>query len=215
MKILMRTFGLMLIGLLAAACSSTTMSGSWSDTSYMGQIKNVFIIGIAKDEVNRRIFEDTFGNQLSSQGVKTVSSYRSFSANEEVDREKIVQAMTDNGCDSVLLTKLIGQRTETVTSPGYASGYTSRYGGRGGYGRGGYGRGGWGSYYNRSYDVVYQPATTTEFVIMTVESVLYDLKTEEMIWSAQLETVLEGNIEKMMQDYAKEVTKDLKENNLI
>ena len=215
MKILTRILGLMLIGLLAVACSSTTMSGSWSDTEFEGQIKNVYIIGIAKDEVNRRIFEDTFGNQFSSQGIKTISSYRNFSASKAVDRETIVQAMTENGCDSVLLTKLVGQRTETVTSPGYASGYTSRYGGRGGYGRGGYGRGGWGSYYNRSYDVVYQPATTTEFVILTVESVLYDLKTEEMIWSAQLETVLEGNIEKMMQDYAKEVTKDLKANNLI
>jgi hypothetical protein len=207
----------MLIGLLAVACSSTTMSGSWSDTGYKGQIKNVFIIGVAKDELNRRIFEDTFSNKLGPQGVKTVSSYRSFSASEKVDRETIVEAMTANGCDSVLLTKLIGQRTETVTNPGYASGYSSRYGGygRGGYGRGGYGRGGWGSYYNRSYDVVYQPATTTEFVILTVESVLYDLKTEEMIWSAQLETVLEGNLEKMMQDYVEIVTKDLKEKNLI
>jgi hypothetical protein len=48
-----------------------------------------------------------------------------------------------------------------------------------------------------------------------VESVLYDLKSEEMIWAAQLETVLEGNIEEMMQDYAEIVTKDLKEKKLI
>jgi hypothetical protein len=45
--------------------------------------------------------------------------------------------------------------------------------------------------------------------------VLYDLKTEEMIWSAQLETVVEGNIEKMMQDYVDTVTKDLKDKGLI
>jgi hypothetical protein len=217
MKILIHALVLMLTGLLVIACSGTTKSGSWSDTGYKDQIKNVFIIGIAKNELNRRIFEDTLGNQLSSQGIKTASSYRDLEANTDVDREAIVQAMTANGCDSVLLTKLIGQRTETVYNPGYASGYSSRYGGygRGGYGRGGYGRGGWGSYYNRSYDVVYQPATTTEFVILTVESVLYDLKTEEMIWSARLETVLEGNIEKMMQDYAEIVTKDLKEKKLI
>jgi hypothetical protein len=31
-----------------------------------------------------------------------------------------------------------------------------------------------------------------------------------MIWSAQLETVVEGNIEKMVQDFAEVVTKDLK-----
>jgi len=141
MTILTRILGVMLIGLLAVACSSTTMSGSWSDTSYKGQIKNVFIIGIAKNEMNQRLFEDTFGNQLSSQGIKTVSSYRSISSTGKVDRETIIQAMTANGCDSVLLTKLIGQRTETVSSPGYASGYSSGhgYGGRGNYGRGGWG----------------------------------------------------------------------------
>jgi hypothetical protein len=217
MTILTRILGVMLIGLLAVACSSTTMSGSWSDTNYKGQIKNVFIIGIAKKDLIQRMFEDTFGNQLSSQGVKTVSSYKSISSTGKVDRETIIQAMTANGCDSVLLTKLIGRRTETVSSPGYASGYSSGYGygGRGNYGSRNYGHGGWGNYHNRSYDVVYSPPTTTEFVILTVESVLYDLKTEEMIWSAQLETVLGGNIEKMMQDFTKNVTKDLKQKGLI
>lgn len=219
MKILIHALLLMLTGLQVIACSSTTMSGSWSDTGYKDQVKNIFIIGIANNELNRRIFEDTFGNQLSSQGVKSVSSYKNFLATEEVDRETIVKAMVANGCDSVLLTKLTGQRTETMTNPEYYSSRYSGYGrggyGRGNYGRDGYGREGWGSYYNYSYSVVYQPATTTEFVLLTVESVLYDLKSEEMIWSAQLETVLEGNIEKMMHDYAEIVTKDLKEKKLI
>ena len=59
------------------------------------------------------------------------------------------------------------------------------------------------------------PATTTNFVVLTIESVLYDLKTEEMIWSAQLETVVEGDIEKMVQDFAETVTEDLKGKGLI
>lgn len=207
---LMRTLGFLMAGLLVAACSSTTMSGSWSDTNYTGQVKNVYIIGIAKEEVNRRIFEDTFSKQFNSLGVKAASSYRDFGSDQAADRETIIKAMKANGCDSVILTKLIGQRTESVTSPGYASGYTSNYGGRRGYNRGG-----WGNYYSRSYDVIYQPPTTTDFVILTVESILYDLKTEEMVWSAQLETVVEGNIEKMMQDFVKEVTKDLKSKGVI
>jgi len=215
MTILTRMLGVMLIGLLAVACSSTTMSSSWSDPSYKGQIKNVFIIGIAKNELNQRMFEGTFGNQLNSEGVKTVSSYKSISSTEKVDRETIIQAMTANGCDSVLLTKLIGQRRENVNNPGRASGYSSEYGYANRGGRGNYGSGGWGKYYNRNYDVVYSPPTTTEFVTLTVESVLYDLKTEEMIWSAQFETVLEDNIEQMMQAFTKNVTKDLKEKGLI
>ena len=217
MTFLTHILGVVLTGLVVVACSSTTMSGSWSSPDHKQQIENVYIIGISQNEIHRRIFEDTFGRQLASHGVKTVSSYNDLPANEESNREDIIKAMTDNGCDSVLLTKLVSQRTETVTNPGYVSGYSSGpyYGGR----RGGYGRpayyNSWGSYYNRSYDVVYQPPTTTTFVVLTVESVLYDLKTEEMIWSAQLETFDEGNIEKMMQDFVNEVTKDLKKNGLI
>ncbi len=200
-----------LVGLSLAACSSTYMSGSWADPAYKGQVKDVYVIGVAKQETNRRIFEDTFARQFGTTGIKGISSYNDLPSNQELNQETIKQRMITNGADSVLITKLISQRSETVTSPGHASGYSS-------YGRGGYGSrrsyGGWGNY-SRSYNVVYQPPTTSHFGILTVESVLYDLKTEEMIWSAQLETVVEGNLEKMMLDYAETVIKDLKDKGLI
>ena len=203
--------GLMLVALLLAACSSTTMSGSWSDPAFTEKVKNVYVIGISKDETRRRIFEDTFGRQLSSKGIKTFSSYRDLPSNQENDRETIIKRMTEEGCDSVIITQLIDTRKETVTSPGRVSGYSSGpyYGGRRGgrYGGGYYNN--WGSYYGRRTDITYEPPTSTEFVIATVESVMYDLKTEEMIWSGQLETVIEGNFEKMVQDFVDTVSKDL------
>ena len=218
MSNLTRTMGLMLIALMVAACSSTTMSGSWSDPAFTKKAKNVYIIGISKDETRRRIFEDTFGRQLASQGIKTFSSYKDLPNNKEADREAIIQRMKAEGCDSVILTQLIDTRKETVTSPGRVSGYSSGpyYGGRRG---GGYGGGGrynnWGSYYGSRTDITYQPPTSTEFVIATVESVMYDLESEEMIWSGQLETVIEGNFEKMVQDFVDTVSKDLAEKGII
>jgi hypothetical protein len=210
--------GLLLVALLVAACSSTTMSGSWSDPAFTKKAKKVYIIGISKDETRRRIFEDSFGRQLTSQGIKTFSSYRDLPSNQDTDREAITQRMIEEGCDSVLITQLIDTRKETVTSPGRVSGYSSGpyYGGRrGGYGgRGGY-YNNWGSYYGRRTDIVYEPPTSTEFVIATVESVMYDLETEEMIWSGQLETVIEGNFEKMVQDFVNTVSKDLTEKGII
>ena len=218
MSNLTRTMGLLLVALLVAACSSTTMSGSWSDPAFTKKAKKVYIIGISKDETRRRIFEDTFGRQLTSQGIKTFSSYRDLPSNQDTDREAITQRMIEEGCDSVLITQLIDTRKETVTSPGRVSGYSSGpyYGGRrGGYGgRGGY-YNNWGSYYGRRTDIVYEPPTSTEFVIATVESVMYDLETEEMIWSGQLETVIEGNFEKMVQDFVNTVSKDLKAKGII
>lgn len=222
-----RLLGLMLMLVLVSACSGSTMRGSWSSPDHIGKIENVYLVGITQNELVRRIFEDSFDSHLTNYGVAAVSSYKDLPANEELNREEIVKAMTDNGCDSVLFTNVVSQRSEIFTNPGYVVGYASGpyYGGRrGAYDRrpsidrrpDGYSRyNNWSSYYNRRYDVVYQPPTSTEFTILTVESVLYDMQTGEMIWLAQLETIDEINIENMVRDYVEVVTKDLKEKGLL
>lgn len=221
MTVLKRLLSLMLFGLLMAACSGTKTTGSWSDQSYKGQIKNVYIIGLAKKDMNRMIFENTFESRLTSEGIKAIASYTDLLAtDQEVDREDIIQRMRNNNCDSVLLTRLVGQKTKGSLSSGKGTytytpnssplgpssqrlpkGQLSYYNN-------------WSTYYNYG-KINYVEPSQKDFVILTVESVLYDLQTEELIWSAQLETRLEGNIENMMKIFVDEVAKDLKNKGLI
>jgi hypothetical protein len=216
-----RLLSLILFGLFMAACSGTKTTGSWSDQSYKGKIKNVYIIGIAKKDINRMIFENSFESRLASEGIKAIASYTDLlSTNQEVDREDIIQRMRNNNCDSVLLTRLVGQKTKGSLSGGRGTynytpmsspvgptsqrlpkGQLSYYNN-------------WGTYYNYG-KVNYVQPSSLDNVILTVESVLYDLQTEELIWSAQLETRLEGNIENMMRIFVDEVAKDLKKKGLI
>ena len=218
MNILTRMLGLVLAGLLATACAGTKTSESWSDQNYKGKIKNVYIIAIAKNELNRMIFEDRFENRLISEGVKAIASFKDLPTNNEADKETIIKKMSANNCDSVLLTRVISQRTKSsigssrgyyVYSPGPYSGdgprirkvktdYASN----------------WSSYYQQGR-MNYVPPSKVSAVILTVESVLYDLQTEELIWSAQLETHFEGNMEGMVRKFVDEVTKDLKGKGLI
>ena len=216
MKFIKSFLIIVIAGIYLTGCSSTSMMGSWSNPDFDKKIDSVYVIGISKNDLNRRIFEDTFSREFSNYGIKAVSSYKDLPKSQDLDEQAIKERTIATGTESVILTQLINQRKESVTSPGRISGYTSGpyYGGRGYYDRPSYYRN-WGSYYNRRTDIIYEPPTTTEFVVLTVESVLYDLKSGEMIWSGQLETVVEGNIEKMMQDYVKEVTKDLKAKGLI
>jgi hypothetical protein len=211
----------MLFGLLMAACSGTKTTGSWSDQSYKGQIKNVYIIGIAKKDMNRMIFENTFESRLTSEGIKAIASYTDLLAtNQEVDREDIIQRMRNNNCDSVLLTRLVGQKTKGSLSGGRGTynytpmpsplGPSSQRLPKGQFAH--YDT--WHTYY--SYGTVnHLPSSSFDNVILTVESVLYDLQTEELIWSAQLETRLEGNIEHMMRIFVDEVVRDLKKKGFI
>lgn len=188
---------------LLTACSSTTLSGSWKDPEFRGPVQKIYIVGIAKVDLNRRIFEDTFTRELEVLGVRALPSYRDIPTSQEDNQGAIAAQLAKNGADAILMTRVTDRRTETVTTPGYATTY---YGGSGG----------WGGYYSRGYaETMYTPSTTTEFQIATVESNLYDTKTGKIIWSAQLEIVVENNLEKLFTDFVKTVTKDLKKDGLI
>ena len=222
MTILTRLLGLVLAGLLATACSGTKMGDSWSSQNYKGQIENVYIIGIAKSELNRMVFEDTFESRLTSEGVKALSSYKDLPVNQEADRQTVMQRMSANNCDSVLMTRVISQRTEKITeAPSGSYRYTYSpgpyYGNQGAQGQAIPAQN-WGDYYlSRSGHgtLTYSQPSSLSSVILTVESVLYDLQTEELIWSARLETTVEGNMENMMQRFVDEVIKDLKGKGLL
>jgi len=211
MTIMNRLMGLVLLGFMATACSSTTVKNSWVKPGYSGKIENVYLIGIAKEEDYRRIFEEALKRQLSEQGVTAVASHKDLPRDQESNKENIIKAMAANGCDSVLLTKLVRKRTvagikeqgiqvvETTPVPLYMDPWYNS----------------WGSYYNQSYSVVNIQPTTPGTTTLIIESVLYDLKTEERIWAAQLETVEEIDPIKMIRDYVEAVTRNLEGKGLI
>lgn len=194
---------------LLAGCSSTTLSGSWKNPEYNGDIKNVYIVGIAKQETNRRILEDDFSRQLAGHGVTTISSYKDMEKSEEIDEFKIAQNIKKNGADSVLMAHVTGKRTEEIVNPGRITTYDGgRY-----YDRPYYRN--YSSYYNYRRELVYEPATITQFEVVTVEANLYDAKSNEMIWSAQLETTIDKDVQTLITEFVKTVIKDLSSKGLI
>jgi hypothetical protein len=216
MVLILRNSALIFIVLTMVACSSTDMTSSWTNSDFKGPIEKVYVVGIAKDEMNRRIFEDAFSNQFFSKGVSSEASYRDITFSKEINKEALAKNMAERGCDAVVLTRLIGQRKETVTTPVYDPVYLPGpyYGGYGRYNRPRH-YGSWRNYYGHPLAFSYVPTTTTERVILTVESVMYDLQTEQLIWSAQYETAVEGSIDTMIEKYVKEVAKDLKNKKII
>lgn len=199
-----------LAGLMLTGCSSTTLSGSWKSPDYNSKVKKIYIVGISKQETNRRIFEDEFNRQLSAHGVVGLSSYKDVPESANIDEAKIAEILKTTGADSVLMTNVTGRRTEEVVIPGRVLSYnTSPY-----YGVRSYNRY-YGSYYNQRREIIYEPATISQFTIVTVEANLFDAKTKEMIWSAQLETVVESDIQTLISDFVKVVIKDMSSKGLI
>jgi hypothetical protein len=203
------SFAALLVCCLCFACSPTVLTGSWRDPEYTGgPLKKVLVVSLSRNDLIRRMLEDEFARQLGETGIQAVSSYGFFTGEQlKEQREQVEAKIRGLGFDQVLVTRLVGKRTEEVVQPGTVYG-------------GDYYPGGWNGYYRDSWNVVYQPPVTYQVDIATIESKLFDLDTGKMIWSGLLETEIGGtamsaNKEKVIRSFVRVVVKDLKKEKLI
>ena len=69
-------FSIVLALLSIFACSSTKLVSRWHDTGYSGpKFKNVLVIGIMKDDIRRRYFEDEMVKIIRNNGGQAVTGY--------------------------------------------------------------------------------------------------------------------------------------------
>ena len=214
---IIRLLATLLVGFIFISCSGTKVSDSWTSQTYKGKIQNVYIIGIAKNDLNRMMFENTFIRRLTEEGVKSMPSYPDLPKGMEAEKDSIIRMMNRNKSDSVLLTRVTGQETKASFTSGSGSATRYQFVQGGGYsGAQANERLGlpyyinWHSYYNAGYRAVPVQRSVTKLVVLTIESVLYDLQTEELIWSARMETGLESDLEGMMKKFVDQAVKELK-----
>ncbi|MDH3998341.1 MAG: hypothetical protein OET90_05825 [Desulfuromonadales bacterium] len=182
-----RSFLLASILFTLVACASATLLGSWKSPEYSERISKVYIVGVAKQETSRRVFEDGFVQQLGNYNVTGISSYHDIPSVQNADKDRVLQSVKNNGAETVLLTRIVDQRTDQVVNPGRVTGYSNSPT----FGRAGYsprqGHRNYGTYYSRRYELVYEPANVAQYQVVILESNLYDASSGELIWAAQLE----------------------------
>lgn len=182
---------------LVISCAGTELTQNQIDEAYTGKpVSDILVIAITGNEHNRRSFETKFVAQLKSVGVDAVSSEKAIPmpANLELKKEMILNAVNQYKNDAVIITHLIGKDEKDV--------YT-----RGGSAH----RGFYGFYRSRYSDPGYSSTTTT----VRLETNLYDVKTEKLIWSGKSDTWSKDSKDKIINDVIKAVIKNLQKNKLI
>jgi hypothetical protein len=168
-------------------------------------------MGISNSEQNRRAYESYFVEALRDIDVEAEASYRLIKSNEKMDKETITRAIDGMDIDGVIVTHVVAVDEETVyrNSPGYAYG-----GAYGGYYRGGY-YGGLHSYYPHVHGYVHNPGYYTTHETYTIETNLYDVESEELVWTARSRTFSPESTDEVIVDLTKLLIKDLQDKNLI
>jgi len=198
-----------ILGILAltifflTGCSQTKVTSVWVDPEYQGKgIDNIFVVGVSKDGGLRRIFEDEFVNLFKERNVKATSSYRVLPDKDLQDEQKMDSVVKESGSDTILMTRIIDIRKDTqYIQPDYVYAPPAHY------------YGGWHGYYNQAYMV--SPGYTVEYETAVLETNLYDLKSDKLIWSARSDAPTDGKVGKHINDFARSIIKQLAEAKLI
>ena len=200
--------------LMVVGCSSTQMTGSWKDPDYSRRIDRVYIIGVSSQELNRRLFEDKFAEYLGSYGVTSFVSYKDIQDVENVEKATIDKQLEAHRAESLLITRVISKRTEKVVNPGYSSYRAWPYYGPPHYAPAPYYHNYW-SYFDHRYDMLYVPPTVSRYQVVTAECNLYAADSGELIWAAQVETVVDKNFQKKINEFIETVIQGMSEDGLL
>jgi len=186
---LLKPFGfLMFIFTLLSACASTQLDETWKDPSYQAHPGRIMVIGMAKNPLKRRLFEDEFVRQLNAWGSDAIASYTVLPDKEQNDQKIIAEKLRELGADTVLITRLVSKKTVRVYVPGTIY-YPPPH----------YGR--WRNYYDYGYQAMSTPGYMTENEYGVVETNLYDASNEQLIWAASSETGISGSNIELIKSY--------------
>jgi hypothetical protein len=169
---------------LLAACATTTVDGTWTRPEIAGQRIDgpVLVVGVARDETVRRIYEDDMVAKLGARGIKAARSYEVVpGALDGEGPDRLLQAARSAGARYLLSTAVIGVDVEqTVYSDPWA------YPGFAGY------RGWYGAYWGMAWPAYTQVRTYPVYIAQTA---LTRADPDRVEWVARTRTSAPGNIE--------------------
>jgi hypothetical protein len=135
----------------------------------------VLVVGVARDETVRRIYEDHMAAKLAARGVGATRSYELASGALDVDgHERLLKAARDAGARYLLSTAVIGQDVGQMVyqEPGFAPGFV------------GY-RGWYGAYWGMSWPLYTQVRTYRVYIAQTA---LVRVDDDSLVWVARTRT---------------------------
>jgi len=179
------------VAAVLAACAGPTMVGDWVNPNFKGPaFQKILVMGISPDSNVRRIFEDQFVAELRGRNIDAVASYRETQNDGELSEDQVQEIMRKTGTGAVVVTRVARVDRETLVSPG--STRTTTFGP---------GRDYWGGHRHDSFYGLYRSAWTThipptvhEFDVYTLETNLWSVDGNELVWSGTTESLAPSNV---------------------
>ncbi len=188
-----------LIGL--AGCGTTTRIQSWVDSRNARPIHHALVIAVVSRESDRVILESKLVAALRQAGVQATPSHAVAQVPHWDDRAALRALVDRVGADTVLIVTLQGVEEREIHHPPRTYVVPRSYGYYG--------------YYHTVWEEVHEPGYTVRQTVVRLETNLYDVEREKLMWSGRSETVDPKSALDAMDSFVRVMIDDLRDKGLL
>jgi hypothetical protein len=190
----------------AAACASTSFNSTWRNPAaepgnFKG--KKVAALIVSKEEAVRYGAEDALARELTARGAVGIAAYTLIPKELIQDKEKAREFLEKADVAGIVAMRVVGKDKEITQSSGtYWGGpaYATFWGG---------------GYYGWGWGGVYDPGYLRTDTIVTVETLVYSLPQDKLVWAAQSETTNPSKVVPFIQELVRKAAAEMKKQGLI
>ena len=194
---------MIILASLMISCASTKATATWRDDAYEGPPRKVIVMLVTGKPTVKRLFENEFGKQLKARGIDAVPSYKKLPLDKKIEKDVIVTALNEVNADAIFITSLIDKKSYETYYPG--SVYVAAPGFMGH---------GWDDYYGASFGY-YSPGYVYREELLYVETQLYIMKNELLVWSIMTKTFVSDAVESKIRSVVNVITRNLEKNEIV
>lgn len=195
-----------MVGLLAVTgCATTSFTSTWrapdaAPTTLAG--KKVAAMVVSPNDAVRRTAEETLAREITARGATGVPSYTLFEGKNYKDQAAIKAKMESAGINGVVVMRAVGKDKELNYTPGMYSTMPTY-------------RSFWGGYYGYGWGGVYQPGYLTTDTIYTVETLVFSLDGDKLIWAGTSQTTNPSKVDAFVRELAGKVADQMKKEGVL
>jgi hypothetical protein len=195
--------------LFSSGCTTSRITSSWkSKSEVISEYQKILVLGLIRenDRALQQMMEMHLAEDLKGLGYNAVTSLDEFGpkAFENLSEKEAIDKLKNSGIDAVLSIVLLDKQKEQYYIPGRL--FYSPYG----------------IYYNRFwgyrgvlYQRIYEPGYYVEDTRYFWESNLYEMKNQQLIYSAQTQSFDPLTTQSQAHEYGKLIVKNMLQNGIV
>jgi hypothetical protein len=188
------------------ACATTSYNSTWRnpEAQAVGPMNGETVVAmvLSKNASTRRAAEDALAREITAGGAKGVPGYTLVPDDAVADEARARAAIEKSGAAGVVVMRPVSKEKSITSTPSVYMGpsYGPYWGGYYGYG--------WGGAWSTGPDI----RTDT---IVSVETLVYSLKQNKLIWAGESKTTNPGNVDSFVRELATSAAREMKKAKLL